>query len=116
MDALEAQDPRRLGRFALQGRLGADAFATTYLAASEAGRLVAVKALHESLAADPVARAHFLREIDVVRAVGGVFTVQVVDADPDAAQPWLVTRFIDGVSLRRRVTENTRSRRSRCSP
>jgi len=70
-----------------------------FLGQSPGGRLVAVKVIHAELAADPEFRARFAREVAAARQVSGIFTAAVVDADPDAPQPWLVTAYVPGPSL-----------------
>ena len=46
-------------------------------------------------------RRRFALEVEAARRVGGFYTAQVVDADPDADPPWLVTAYIPGPSLHR---------------
>ncbi len=70
-----------------------------YLGRSAGGRTVAVKLVRRQFAADEEFRARFRREVQAVRAVSGVFTAAVVDADTEAAPPWLATAFIPGVPL-----------------
>lgn len=41
-------------------------------------------------------RARFAGEVEAARRVGGFHTAQIVDADPEAASPWLVTAYIPG--------------------
>ena len=48
-------------------------------------------------------RERFAREIEAARRVGGFHTAPVVDADPDADPPWMVTAYIDGPSLQEAV-------------
>ncbi|MBO0517514.1 protein kinase domain-containing protein, partial [Streptomyces beijiangensis] len=38
--------------------------------------------------------------------VGGFHTAQVVDADPDAEAPWLVTAYIPGPTLQQVVAQH----------
>ncbi|MFI6520566.1 WD40 repeat domain-containing serine/threonine protein kinase [Spirillospora sp. NPDC050679] len=103
MDALRADDPRQVGPYRLEGRLGAGGMGEVFLAASPSGRKVAVKLVRAQYAADPEFRRRFAREIEAARRVGGFHTAQVVDADPDAASPWMVTAFVPGPSLRQVV-------------
>ena len=70
-----------------------------FLGQSPGGRLVAVKLIRAELAADREFRARFAREVAAARHVSGMFTAAVVDADPDALQPWLVTAYVPGPSL-----------------
>jgi serine/threonine protein kinase len=96
---LESGDPREVGRYQLQGRLGTGGMGQVFLGQSPGGRLVAVKLIRADLAADPEFRARFAREVAVARHVSGIFTAPVVDADPDAPQPWLITAYVPGPSL-----------------
>ena len=99
MKPLESGDPRRVGRYQLLGRLGAGGMGQVFLGQSPGGRLVAVKLIRAELAADREFRARFAREVAAARHVSGMFTAAVVDADPEAPQPWLVTAYVAGPSL-----------------
>ena len=103
MEPLGDRDPRRIGPFLILGRLGAGGMGTVFRGRSPSGRLVAVKTVHEHLAADPEFRERFAREVTAARRVNGFYTAEVVDADASAAVPWMATRFVDGPSLRDRV-------------
>ena len=39
------------------------------------------------------------QEIEAAQRVHGLYTAQLVDADPDATPPWLVTAYVQGPSL-----------------
>ncbi|MEU9292439.1 protein kinase [Streptomyces sp. NPDC048266] len=93
--------PGRIGGYALERELGAGGMGTVYLARSRGGRTVAVKVARPELAADPHFRARFRAEVEAARRVGGFHTAPVVDADPDAATPWLATAYIPGPTLSR---------------
>src|SRR5262245_15403000 len=93
MAPLQAEDPRRIGGYRVLKRLGAGGMGTVYLGLSAAGLPVAIKVVHPDLAAEPSFRIRFTREVTAARAVSGAFTAPVIDADPSAAQPWLVTTF-----------------------
>ncbi|MFI6504466.1 WD40 repeat domain-containing serine/threonine protein kinase [Nonomuraea typhae] len=100
MNPLYPEDPRQIGPYLLQGRLGAGGMGEVFLGSSPSGRNVAVKVIRAEYAADPGFRARFAREIEAARKVGGFHTAQVVDAAPEAEAPWMVTAFIPGSSLR----------------
>ncbi|WFB05744.1 serine/threonine protein kinase [Streptomyces sp. LX-29] len=105
VEPLGPSDPQRVGPYRLEGRLGAGGMGQVFLGTSPGGRKVAVKVIRPELAATPQFRTRFTREIDAARRVGGFHTAQVVDADPEAAPPWLVTEFIPGPTLQQVVTE-----------
>ncbi|WP_210592704.1 LamG-like jellyroll fold domain-containing protein [Streptomyces sp. GESEQ-35] len=106
MAALEPDDPASVGDYRLLSRLGAGGMGRVYLGRSPGGRLVAVKVVHAELVRRPEFRSRFRREVRAARLVSGAFTAPVIDADPDATQPWLVTSYIAGPSLAQRVAEN----------
>ncbi|MFF4235174.1 PQQ-binding-like beta-propeller repeat protein [Actinomadura geliboluensis] len=99
MEPLRSGDPRRVGGHRLLGRLGTGGMGQVFLGRSPGGTLVAIKVVHPRLVQDPGFRARFRREVDAARAVGGAFTAPVMDADPDAALPWLATAYLPGVPL-----------------
>jgi serine/threonine protein kinase len=105
MDLLEAGDPSWVGRYRLIGRLGGGGMGRVFLGVSPGGRQVAVKLIHSELVGDKRFRERFAREIEAARRVGGFHTAPVVDADPDADPPWMVTAYIHGPSLQDAVTE-----------
>ncbi|MEK8144383.1 serine/threonine-protein kinase [Streptomyces sp. M10(2022)] len=96
---LTAADPRQIGTYRLLGRLGAGGMGRVYLARSEGGRTVAVKVVHEEHTSDAHFRARFRREIEAARRVGERYTAPVLDAGPDAEQPWVATGYVPGPSL-----------------
>jgi serine/threonine protein kinase len=77
-----------------------------YLGVSPGGRSVAVKLIHPAHAGTAHFRERFAREIDAARKVGGFHTALVVDADPHADPPWMVTAFIEGPSLQEAVSRD----------
>ncbi|MGH3203690.1 MAG: extracellular solute-binding protein [Streptosporangiaceae bacterium] len=105
MDALQPGDPASVGGYRLLGRLGAGGMGQVFLGVSPGGRRVAVKLIHPGHAGDAQFRERFAREIEAAQRVGGFHTASVVDADPYADPPWMVTAYIEGPSLQEAVRE-----------
>ena len=99
MEPLATDDPRQVGVFRLQSRLGAGGMGRVYLGYSPGGRAVAVKIVHPELARDPEFMLRFRREVEAAEAVSGAYTAPVVGAGPDDSPPWLATAFVAGPSL-----------------
>lgn len=102
---LHRDDPRSVGGYKLVDRLGAGGMGAVYLGRSRSGREVAVKVVHAQYAEDAVFRTRFRQEIEAVRKVSGAFTAPVVDADPEAARPWMATQYVPGRSLAQRIRD-----------
>ena len=103
MDNLQSGDPAMVGPYRLTSRLGVGGMGQVYLGTSPGGRRVAVKLIHPQHASEPQFRERFAREIEAARRVGGFHTAPVVDADPRANPPWMVTAYIPGPSLQAAV-------------
>ncbi len=102
---LRPLDPRKLGPYELLSRLGEGGMGTVYLARSAAGVLVAVKMVRADLAPDDAFRRRFRSEVNRVRQVPPFCTAEVLDADPDHEQPYLVVEYVDAPSLAEVVEE-----------
>ncbi|MEU5398027.1 serine/threonine-protein kinase [Streptomyces sp. NPDC005963] len=106
MEALQPGDPERVGGYRLVGRLGTGGMGEVFLGYSAGGRPVAVKLIRPEYGTDAGFRRSFAREVEAARRVGGFFTAQVVDADPNADRPWLVSAYVPGPSLHTAVAEH----------
>jgi outer membrane protein assembly factor BamB len=104
VEPLHDGDPDQVGGYRLLARLGAGGMGVVYLGRSPAGRAVAVKVIRPRFAGDLEFRVRFRREAAVARTVTGAFTAAVLDAQPDATEPWLVTAYLPGLTLREAVS------------
>ncbi|GFE19583.1 protein kinase domain-containing protein [Streptomyces nigrescens] len=101
--SLRAGDPAEIGGYPLEARLGSGGMGTVFLARTSSGRRVAIKLIHPQFAADDEFRIRFRQEVAAARQVSGAFTAAVVDAAPEAEQPWMATTYIQGHTLARRI-------------
>ncbi|ARP70963.1 serine/threonine protein kinase [Streptomyces pluripotens] len=106
MDKLGPGDPQQIGAYRLLARLGAGGMGNVYLARSDRGRTVAVKLVRAELAAQEEFRARFRQEVRAARRVGGHWTAPVLDADTEAAVPWVATGYVAGPSLQQVVGQD----------
>nr|WP_214416037.1 WD40 repeat domain-containing serine/threonine protein kinase [Sphaerisporangium fuscum] len=106
--ALLPEDPERLGEYWLAGRLGAGGQGVVYEAYDPGGRRVAIKVLHGEAARDQELRGRFGREATAARRVASFCTAGVIDARLDGDQPYIVSEYVEGPSLRRAVRQEGR--------
>ncbi|MEU4545201.1 protein kinase domain-containing protein [Nonomuraea dietziae] len=103
---LLAHDAARMGDYELLGRLGEGGQGVVYLGRSASGELVAVKMLHARFSGDPAARDRFLKEVAAARRVAEFSTARVLDASTDGDRPYIVSEYVEGVSLDQLVRES----------
>lgn len=94
-----AEELTALGPYRLRGKLGEGGMGVVHLGLDGAGRAVAVKVLRAHIAHDPEARARLAREVTTLRRVQHPLVAEVIDADVDGDQPYIVTRFVPGPGL-----------------
>ncbi|MFJ9694303.1 protein kinase [Kitasatospora sp. NPDC101183] len=99
-ESLVPGDPRQLGGFYLDGRLGSGGQGVVYEGYDANGRRVAVKVLR---AVDEEDRERLRREITAWRKVEPYCTTRVLDSDLDGAVPYVVSEYVAGPDLRRAV-------------
>jgi ABC-type phosphate transport system substrate-binding protein/tRNA A-37 threonylcarbamoyl transferase component Bud32 len=97
---LSDDDPRTIGPFTIESRLGAGAMGRVYLGRTATGTVAAIKLVRAELADDAEFRRRFRQEVDAVGRVVGPHTAALVGADTEAARPWLATEYLPGLSLR----------------
>lgn len=99
-------DPRSVGPFTIHRVLGEGGMGRVYLGRTRDGREAAVKVVRAGLADDAEFRARFRQEVAAASRVRGPYTAALLDADPDAAAPWMATEYVPAPSLREAVSEH----------
>ena len=99
MQPLTSDDPAAIGGYRLEARLGSGGMGRVYLALTPAGRPVALKVVRSDLGDDQDFRVRFEQEIQAAQRVRGLYTAELIDADPAATPPWLVTAYVPGPSV-----------------
>jgi len=94
------------GRYRLVERIGEGGMGVVWRAFAPDGLPVAVKVLRTHLAADPVVRQRFEREVSTLSRIRSPHVAEVIEADLDNDLPFLATRFVDGPSVQEVVDEH----------
>ncbi|MCT9934637.1 WD40 repeat domain-containing serine/threonine protein kinase [Planotetraspora sp. A-T 1434] len=102
LSPLTPSDPHRLGGYWLAGRLGAGGQGVVYEAYGEAGERVAVKVPRLD---DPASRARLTKEAAAARRVASFCTARVIEARTDVPEPFIVSEYVPGPSLREVIGE-----------
>ncbi|AQZ63414.1 High-affnity carbon uptake protein Hat/HatR [[Actinomadura] parvosata subsp. kistnae] len=97
--------PQRIGDYWLHRQIGAGGQGVVYEGYDRAGTRVAVKLLRVDRAESHAARARFVKEVAATRKVAPFCTARVIAAELHGAQPYIVSEYVDGLSLRRAVAE-----------
>lgn len=95
-----------IGGYEILSRLGSGGMSTVYLARDGGGHNVAFKLLHPHLTQDPAARERMRREVVALQRLKHAAIAQVLDAELDSAEAFIVTDFIDGPTLEEYVARN----------
>ncbi|MDQ6522323.1 serine/threonine-protein kinase [Nocardioides sp. LHD-245] len=95
----ESSAPTQVGRYALLTRLGEGGMGIVHLAQGPDGQRVALKVLRPQIVGDQEARHRLAREVGSLTRVRSPWVAEMLDADPWADVPYVVTRYVPGLSL-----------------
>jgi hypothetical protein len=97
-------EPRTVGEYTVQARLGEGGMGIVYLARHRDGSRAALKVLRPHIISDERSRERLAREVDALARVRSPWVAEIIDADPWGPTPYVVTRYVPGPSLHDRVT------------
>ena len=95
-----------LGGYRLIEKLGSGGMGVVYLGMDAENNPVAVKVLHPNIANDETSRKRLAREVRTLRRIKHPRIASVLDAELESSQPFIVTDFVDGLTLSDDVKEN----------
>ena len=93
------------GRYRLEAKLGSGGMSTVYLARDETlDRQVAVKVMHREMSEQPDQLQRFRQEARAVAKLSHPNVVAVIDAGEDGGHPYIVFEYVEGETLKQRIT------------
>ncbi|HWJ09184.1 MAG TPA: serine/threonine-protein kinase, partial [Nocardioides sp.] len=95
--------PVRVGDYALLTRLGEGGMGIVHLARGPDGRRVALKVLRPQIVGDREARGRLAREVSSLTRIRSPWVAEMLAADPWAEVPYVVTRYVPGLSLHEHI-------------
>jgi eukaryotic-like serine/threonine-protein kinase len=93
------------GRFRLDEKIGSGGMSTVYLAFDPTlERWVAIKMMHRDISTDPDQLERFRREARAVARLSHPHVVTVIDAGEDDGTPYIVFEYVEGETLKERIS------------
>jgi len=95
----------RLGRYEARSHIGTGGMGEIYEASdTELERILALKILPEEFASDPSRMRRFVQEARAASALNHPNILTIYEINHDGPIPFIATEFIDGITLRRRMS------------
>ncbi len=107
MPTLDSQRPEEthVGSYRLLAPIGEGGMGVVHLAQAPDGRRVALKVLRPHIVGDVEARERLAREVSSLKRISSPRIAEIIDADPHGPVPFVVTRYVPGLSLYHHVAE-----------
>ena len=100
-----ASGPTVIGGYRLLAPIGEGGMGVVHLAQGPGGKRVALKVLRPHVVGDSEARERLAREVSSLKRVSSSRIAEIIDADPHGPVPFVVTRYVPGLSLYHHVAE-----------
>ncbi|MDQ3484279.1 MAG: serine/threonine protein kinase [Actinomycetota bacterium] len=101
----ESDESARVGAYELLAKIGEGGMSVVHLAQAPNGHRVAIKLLRPHVVGDDQGRARMAREVTSLRRVRSPRVAEVYDADPWGDTPYVVIRYVPGLSLHDHVEQ-----------
>ena len=95
----------RVGPYRLLAHIGEGGMGVVHLAQGPDGRRVALKVLRPHIVGDAEARERLAQEVSSLQRLSSPRIAEILDADPHGPVPYVVTRYVPGLSLYHHVAE-----------
>lgn len=107
MSDISREDDRdhRIGQYRLLAPLGEGGMGVVHLAQGPDGRRVALKVLRPEVIGDAEARERLSREVRSLQRIASPRIAEILDSDAHGERPYVVTRYVPGLSLYHHVAE-----------
>jgi len=104
-EPLRDSDPKEIGGYIVERKLGSGGMGTVYLARSAAGEPRAIKVLHAELSGSQELRSRLDREAIVLQRLRGDRSAAVYEVNTTAERPYLVMEYVPGLSLDKHIEQ-----------
>ena len=94
-----------VGPYRLLAPIGEGGMGVVHLAQAPDGSRVALKVLRPHIVGDVEARERLAREVSSLKRITSPRIAEIIDADPHGEVPYVVTRYVPGLSLYHHVAE-----------
>ena len=94
-----------IGAYRILAPIGEGGMGVVHLAQGPDGRRVALKVLRPHIVGDREARERLAREVSSLQRITSPRIAEILDADPHGPVPFVVTRYVPGLSLYHHVAE-----------
>ena len=107
MTDISGEDDRddRIGDYRLLALLGEGGMGVVHLAQAPDGRRVALKVLRPDVVGDAEVRERLSREVRSLQRISSPRIAEILDSDAHGPRPYVVTRYVPGLSLYHHVAE-----------
>ncbi len=97
--------PILVGSYRLLAPIGEGGMGVVHLAQGPDGSRVALKVLRPHIVGDTEARERLAREVSSLMRIKSPRIAEIIDADPHGPVPFVVTRYVPGLSLHHHVAQ-----------